>query len=95
MQRFLLVSALMLTACESPTKGGHQALREAEIACGLPKDRLNYLGASDDPLRQNARKNPQLSVTTGAMAVKGEKLYECLDSFKSSRGYRIQQLRTD
>ena len=95
MRRFILVFALTLTACESPTKHAREALREAETACGLPKDRLNYLGSSDDPMRQDARKTPPFSVITGAISVEGEKLYQCLDRFKSSRGYIIQQLRTD
>ena len=70
-------------------------LREAEVACGFPQGRLQYLGGSEHPLRKDASNKPPLTVITGAVGARGSATYDCLERFKSSQGYQIQQLTTD
>src|SRR5215212_6163705 len=73
-----------------------QALREAEVACDLPKGRLKYLGASDDPRRKYASTvKPPLAVMTTSIGSPGQRVYECLRRFKSRQGYQLEQLKTD
>lgn len=90
-----MVAALFLAGCESHETRANQALREAEVACGFPKGMLEYLGGSEDPLRKDASNKPPFTVITSGAGPKGTTSYDCLDRFRSSRGVRIQQLRTD
>jgi hypothetical protein len=91
-----IVAGLSLVACEDHRDRASLALREAEMACGLRKGMLPVMGQSDDPRRTYPTSEPvPLTVTTGAIGNKGEIPYDCLARFKSSQGYRIEQIITD
>jgi hypothetical protein len=92
----ILALAIMLVGCDNHEEPARQALREAEVACKLPEGMLQYLGSSDDPEPKYAPPDkPPSWVMTPDLGWSRKTTNECLADFTSSRGYRIEQPRTD
>ena len=92
---FYSVLGAALASCQDNRSEALGALREAESACGIPKGKLEYLGGSPDFRQPTADKQANLTVITTAVGRAGEPIYDCINGFRSSRGYRIQQLKAE